>query len=56
MTVEGASCTQALCAEELYAMDKGMKEVVGIQLCLERQLKSGVFPTQVDWWKAREYW
>jgi len=27
-------------------MDKGMKRVVDIQLRLECQLKSGVFPTQ----------
>jgi len=31
-----------LCAQELYAMDKGMEGMTGIQLCLERQLKSGV--------------
>jgi len=34
-------------------MDKGMKGVVSIQLCLERQLKSAVFPTQVGRWDAR---
>jgi len=45
---------QALCAKELYAMDKGMNGVVGIQLCLERQPKSGVFPAQVDLYNARE--
>jgi len=45
---------QALCAEEVYAMDKDMKGVVGVQLCLERQLKSGVFPSQVGRWNARE--
>jgi len=44
----------ALCAEELYAMDKGRKGVVGIQVCLERQLKSGVFSTQVGQWNGRE--
>jgi len=46
---------QALCAEELYAMDKGMKRMVGIHLCLERQLEIGVFPTEMGRWNARQY-
>ena len=37
-------------------MEKGMKGVVSAQLCLERQLESGVFPTQVGQWNAREQW
>jgi len=36
-------------------MDKGIKEVISIQLCLERQLESDVFHTQVDRWNAREH-
>jgi len=47
---------QALCDEELCAMDKGMKGVVGIRLCLERQLESGVCPTQVIRWNACKNW
>jgi len=47
---------QALCAEELCTMSKGMKGLVSVQLCLERQLENGVFPTQVGRWNAREYW
>jgi len=47
---------QALCAEELCTMDKGMKGVVSVQLCLERQLERGVFPAQVGRWNAREHW
>jgi len=46
---------QALCAEELYAMGKGEKGVVSVQLCLESQRESGVFLTQVGRWNAREY-
>jgi len=46
---------QALCAEGLCAMDKGMKGVVSIHLCPERQLESGVFSTQVGRWNASEY-
>jgi len=42
---------QALCAEELCNMDKGMKGVIGVQLCLECQLES-VFPMQVGRWNA----
>ena len=37
-------------------MDKSMKWVVGVQLCLERQLENGMLPAQVDRWNAREYW
>ena len=33
---------QALCAKKLYTTDKGMKGVVSVQLCLERQLESGI--------------
>jgi len=47
---------QALCAEELCTMDKGMKGVVSVLLCLERQLESGVFTTQVGRRNAREHW
>jgi len=36
---------QALCAEELCTMEKGVKGVVTGQLCLERQLK-GVIVTK----------
>jgi len=32
------------------------KRVVSVQLCLERQLESGMFPLQVGRWNAREYW
>jgi len=46
---------QVLCVEELCTMDMGMRGVA-LQLCLERQLESGVFPTQVGRWNAREYW
>ena len=34
---------------------QGCEEVVGVQLCLEHQLKSGVFPMQVGRWNACEY-
>jgi len=47
---------QVLCAKKLFTMDKSMKEVVSVQLCLERQLESGMFPAQVGRWNAREYW
>ena len=47
---------QALCAEELCTMIKGMKGVVSVQLCLERQLESGEFTTQVGRRNAREHW
>jgi len=47
---------QSLCAEELCTMNKGMKGVVSVQLCLERQLESGVFTTQMGRRNAREYW
>jgi len=43
---------QALCAKELYTMDKCMKGVVGIQLFLEHQFESGAFLTQVGRWNA----
>ena len=56
VTVQGASWMQALCAEELCTMDKGMKGMVSVQLCLEGQLENGAFPTQVGRWDAREYW
>jgi len=46
----------AQCAEELCTTDKGMKGVVSVQLRLERQLESEMFPTQVGQWNAREYW
>jgi len=45
---------QALCPE--CTMDKGMNGVVSVQMCLERQLESGMFPTQVGRWNAREHW
>jgi len=47
---------QALCAKKLCTTDKGMKGVVSVQLCLERQLESGMFPAQVGRWNTREYW
>jgi len=43
----------AQCARKLCTVDKG---VVSVQLCLERQLESGMFPLQVGRWNAREYW
>jgi len=51
-TAEGASRMQALCTKQLCPMDKGMKGVVSVQLCLERHLESGIFPMQVGWWNA----
>jgi len=46
---------QELCAEGLCTMDKGIKEVISIQLCLERRLESEVFLTQVGRWNAPEH-
>jgi len=47
---------QALCAEGLCTIDKSLKGVVSIQLCMERQLETSMFLTQVGRWNARESW
>jgi len=54
MAAEGASRMQALCAKKLCTMDKSMKEVVSVQLCLESQLENGMLPAQLGRWSARE--
>ena len=52
MAAEGRVVNAGTVCQETVHYGQGMKGVVSVQLCLERQLQSKVFPTQVGRWNA----